>query len=668
MQLNEERSVRSLGLIPQQSIDAVINASDIVEVVSRYVRLEKKSSLNLFGLCPFHDEKTPSFSVSPGKQIFYCFGCHKGGNVIKFIQEIEHLSFPEAVRFLAERAGIAIVEIEEDSQWREKTDRRRAASEALLEAARYYHTQLESAEGKDARLYLENRGVDENLRRKYGLGFAPAQGDALYRSLKDRGISDIAMLDSGLIVKSSRREGYYDFFRQRVMFPIIEGRGKVLAFGGRAIRDSGPKYINSPDSIVYRKGRHLFGMPQAIGTKERVWYLVEGYMDVIALAKVGIYHAVAPLGTAVTDYQARAIGRHVDSVLLLMDSDRAGIEAALRAHEIFESIEVPAKFILLKGAKDPDDMLNQFGRRHLMASLGNALDKTEYLLELLKVGDDTERAVTQADYRNRAIDILAQENDGVKREIYGGKLANELQLNTGSLIREIERRRSLLIKRDDTSGDTSPSSQVAQRRRTRVSGRTVSRELFILTLLTFERSLVHLKSRLNESDLYGFVLTDDVKSLLLSDEARRSLSPDDFSSDFMRLLAHIIIQEATTNDLTLAGLDAAIGSTLARMSDGLPEEETSKLAKSADGLHTLLIRQHREVSEANFTVDELGDIFLDRLAYLRMSNWASCAERWNREANEHSLSGSEKEAESLYAKAATYTMAAETYRMLIQGD
>ena len=181
----------------------------------------------------------------------------------------------------------------------------------------YTHlTQLECADGKDARLYLENRGVDEKLRRRYGLGFAPAEGDALYRSLKGRGISETAMLDSGLIVKSSRREGYYDFFRYRVMFPIIEGRGKVLAFGGRAIRDGGPKYINSPDSVVYRKGRHLFGMPQAIGSKERNWYLVEGYMDVIALAKVGIYHAVAPLGTAVTDYQARAIGRHVDLSLI----------------------------------------------------------------------------------------------------------------------------------------------------------------------------------------------------------------------------------------------------------------------------------------------------------------------------------------------------------------
>ena len=657
-----------MGLIPQQSIDAVINANDIVEVVSRYVRLEKKSSLNLFGLCPFHEEKTPSFSVSPGKQIFYCFGCHKGGNVIKFIQEIEHLSFPEAVRFLAERAGIAIVEIEEDSQWREKADRKRAASEALLEAARYYHTQLECADGKDARLYLENRGVDEKLRRRYGLGFAPAEGDALYKSLKGRGISETAMLDSGLIVKSSRKEGYYDFFRYRVMFPIIEGRGKVLAFGGRAIRDGGPKYINSPDSVVYRKGRHLFGMPQAIGSKERDWYLVEGYMDVIALAKVGIYHAVAPLGTAVTDYQARTIGRHADSVLLLMDSDRAGRNAALRSHEIFESIEVPAKFILLKGAKDPDDMLNQFGRQHLMASLGMALDRTEYLLELLKIGDESEREITQADYRNRAIDILAQENDGVKREIYGGKLANELQLNTGSLIREIERRRSLLLKHDDSSSETEPMNQVVQRRRMRISGRTISRELFLLTLLSFDRTLVSLNTRLSESDLTGFVLTDDVKSLLLSDETRRSLSPDDFSTDFMQHLAKVTIREAKTDDLTLAGLDAAIGSTLARMSEGLPEEEASKLAKSADALHTLLIRQHREVTEANFAVDELSDIFLDRLAYLRISNWASCAERWNREANEHNLSGSEKEAESLYAKAATYTMAAETYRMLIQGD
>lgn len=639
-----------------------------MDVISRYVRLDKKSSLNLFGLCPFHDEKTPSFSVSPSKQIFYCFGCHKGGNVIKFIQEIEHLSFPEAVRFLADKAGIVIEEIEEDSQWREKADRKRAASEALLEAARFFHVQLESADGKEAREYLERRGVDRHLRRKYGLGFSPGHGDALFRALKERGISDDAMLDAGLIVRSARREGYYDFFRHRVMFPIIEGRGQVLAFGGRAIRDGGPKYVNSPDSIVYQKGKHLFGMPQAIAAGEREWYLVEGYMDVIALAKVGIYHAVAPLGTALTDYQARAIGRHVEGVLLLMDSDRAGRAAALRADEVFENIEVPARYILLKEAKDPDEMLHQFGRQRLLGSLRTALDRTEYRLELLKMGIDSEQSITQTDYRNRAIDILAQEKDGVKREIYGGKLANELQLNTSSLVHEIERRRSLLLKSEDPLGDTAPRSHAMQRHKPRLSGRTVSREMFLLTLLTFNRSLVNLRLRLTESDLNGFTLTEDVKKFLLSNETRRSLSADDFASEFMRSLANIAIQEASSDDLTLAGLDAAVGITLVRLSDGLSEEDVNKLTKSADALHALLIRQHREVSDSKFTVDELIEIFLDRLAYIRISNWVSNAERCNNEANEHSLSGSGSVAEELYAKAAMYTMAAETYRMLIQGD
>ncbi len=658
-----------MGLIPQHSIDAVINANDIVDVVSHYVRLEKKSSLNLFGLCPFHEEKTPSFSVSPGKQIFYCFGCHKGGNVIKFIQEIEHLSFPEAVRFLADRAGIAIEETEEDSQWREKADRQRAAAEALLEAARFYYTKLESPDGQEARQYLDRRGVDRTLRRRYGLGYAPAYGETLYEGLRKRGIPDSAMLDAGLIAKSSRQEGYYDFFRHRVMFPIIDGRGKVLAFGGRAISDRGPKYINSPDTVVYRKGKHLFGLPQAINANVREWFIVEGYMDVIALAKVGIYHAVAPLGTALTDYQARTVGRHVDNVLLLMDSDRAGREAALKAHEIFGAVEVPAKFILLKEAKDPDDYLNKFGIQRLTASLRATLDKTEYLLELLKADVNTEIGVPQADYRNRAIDVLALEKDGIKREIYAGRLAKELQLNPASLVSEIDRRRSLLIEGEGSSVSSTSPSKATQRKRPRILKRPAGRELFLLTLLTLDRSLAQLRLDLPESNLRGFAVTGDVKDLLLSDEAGRPISSDDFDSVFMRNLAQSAIEEAKTSELTLAGLDAAISNTLARLTESLPEEEDrERLTKSADALHTLLIRQHREITDAKMTKDELRDIFLDRLAYIRMSGWTSNAERWNSEARELELSGSGKEAERLYAKAAKYTMAAETYRMLIQGD
>lgn len=658
-----------MGLIPQHSIDAVINANDIVDVVSRYVRLEKKSSLNLFGLCPFHEEKTPSFSVSPGKQIFYCFGCHKGGNVIKFIQEIEHLSFPEAIRFLAERAGIALEETEEDSQWREKADRKRAAAEALLEAARFYYTNLEGSGGQEARQYLEKRGVDRALRRKYGLGYAPAYGETLYDALRKKGIPDGAMLDAGLIARSSRMDGYYDFFRHRIMFPIIGGYGKVLAFGGRAIRDGGPKYINSPDTVVYQKGKHLFGMPQAISANKRTWYLVEGYMDVIALAKIGIYQAVATLGTALTDYQARAIGRHVDGVLLLMDSDRAGRAAALNAHEIFESIEVPASFILLKEAKDPDDYLNQFGSQRLSASLKVALDRSEYRLELLKMDVNAEIGVPQAEYRNRAIDILAQEKDGVKREIYAGRLAKELQLNVASLINEIDRRRSFQHKGDDAATVTMVPRLVEQKRRRRASSRSVSRELFLLTLLTFDHTLSHLRLCLTEQELKGFVMTDDVKDLLLSDEARRPISFDDFDSDFMRNLAKSAIKEAMTGEISLARLDAAIGNTLARLTEDLSDEEAgSRLAKSADSLHALLIRQHREVTDAKMTKDEICGIFLDRLVYLRMSSWIAAAEQWHGDALELELAGSKEEAERLYAKAATYTMAAETYRMLIQGD
>lgn len=647
----------------------MISANDIVDVISRYVRLEKKSSQNLFGLCPFHDEKTPSFSVSPGKQIFYCFGCHKGGNVIKFIQEIEHLSFPEAIHLLAERAGIAIEESEEDSEWRDKRERERAAAEALLEAARFYHSTLESPAGLEARRYLEKRGVDQVLRRRYGLGYAPERGDALQNALRERGIPANAMLDAGLIARSSRGESYYDFFRHRVLFPIIDARGKVLAFGGRAIREGGPKYINSPDTIVYQKGRHLFGWPQAVNANQRTWFLVEGYMDVIALAKAGIYQAVAPLGTALTTYQARSISRHVDRVIILMDSDRAGREAALRAQEIFESIDVPSRFVLLKEAKDPDEYFSKFGCERLTAALSRSLDKTEYRLALLKTDADSVIGVPSSDYRNQAINILSKENDGVKREIYGGRLAKELQLNARVLQDEIERRRASSSEQEETAPVPGPPGTAINQPRKRVSTRLKGSELFLLTLLTFDHTLAKLRPELSESKWSGYMVPDEVKAILLSDEAARPLSPDDFNSEFMRLLAEEVIGGAGEGELTLAALDAQIGNTRARLAekDSLPQDETGQ-EKTDDELHAMLMRLHLEITDSRMTKEEMKEVFLHRLALLRIMNWDTKARYCIQEAHELELSGEEKKAKRRYAEAASLTMAAQTFRMLIQGE
>lgn len=658
-----------MGLISQQSIESVINANDIVEVVSSYVRLEKRSSLNLFGLCPFHEEKTPSFSVSPGKQIFYCFGCQKGGNVIKFIQEIEHVSYPEAIRRLADKAGITIEESGDDS-WKEKYERDNLVYEALLEAARFFYSRLEDAEGTEARNYLEQRGISKSLYRKYGLGYAPKQGQAMYDWLAKKGIADQVMLEGGLILKS-RGEGYYDFFRHRVMFPIMDTAGRVLAFGGRSIRDDGPKYINSPETVVYTKGKHLFGLPQAVKSARKEWFLVEGYFDVIALAKVGMDNVVAPLGTALTDYQARAIGRHADTVNLLMDNDRAGRDASLRARTILENKGIATRFILLKGAKDPDEYFSSFGCERLTAALSETLDATEYQLALLKLDVDSVLGMPSADYRNGALDLLAAEPDIVKRELYSGRLAKELQINRRAIREEVERRHNVM-----KAGPRGAVSQQRDLRRGNVrrdNRRKLRKynedEIFILMMLADNTQLIHIKPSVPKAKLGGYALSDDTGAFLSSEQATAPLSASDFGNGFLREVAALSIIEAAKGSLTLAALHANIDNIWETNENKLSDDERDDSAPDVPELvHSMVQQQFNAYDASELSKQSLGRVYLQRLIHLRLSQWERQATIINRKAGELEMAGSDKEAAEHYANAVTLTTAAQVFRMITQGE
>ncbi|NLC26091.1 MAG: DNA primase, partial [Fastidiosipila sp.] len=430
-----------MGRISKESIDQVIAANDIVEVVSSYVDLDKKSSHNLFGLCPFHAEKTPSFSVTPIKQIYYCFGCHKGGNVISFIQEIEHLNFPEAVHFLAKRVGIKIEE-DIDERWQQKRQEQRLIYQTLLEAAGYFHKTLTGNEGDAARSYLIHRGTTMKDWRKFGLGYAPNQWEALYQHLNSRGITDAAMAKAGLITRSSRNN-WIDFFRDRVIFPIIDLSGNVLGFGGRALQDRGAKYINTPETAVFHKGSHLFALPQALKARSDQLIIVEGYMDVIALSKAGFENVVAPLGTALTLQQARLVQRHSKEALLLFDSDTAGENAAMRTFEIFSDIGMKASFVLLPERQDPDEFIRDKGPERMASLLDNSYDRSSYLLALAErnASDPESGSLRLLEYQDAALDILAREENGVLAELYADQVARKLGTNTERIVQEIDRRR-----------------------------------------------------------------------------------------------------------------------------------------------------------------------------------------------------------------------------------
>lgn len=340
-------------------IEEVREKNDIVDVISQYVSLKKKGS-SYFGLCPFHNEKSPSFSVSREKQMYYCFGCGQGGNVYTFLMEYNRLSFVEALKELAQRAGVELPEGEQTPEERRQADERTTLKEMNKKAAVYFHYLLKSARGERAMAYLRGRGISDEMIRRFGLGYADIYRDDLYQYLKKQGYSDHQMKESSLVTIDSAK-GSYDKFFNRVMFPIMDVNQRVIGFGGRVMGDGEPKYLNSRETILFDKGRNLYGLNYAKRTRESSIILCEGYMDVISLHQAGFTNAVAPLGTAFTPNQAMLLKRYTDEVILSFDSDGAGVKAALRALPILRENGLRGRVLSMKPYKDPDELIKNEG-------------------------------------------------------------------------------------------------------------------------------------------------------------------------------------------------------------------------------------------------------------------------------------------------------------------
>ncbi len=335
----------------EEVIEEVRSKNDIVDVISGYVSLKKKGS-SYFGLCPFHNEKSPSFSVSRQKQMYYCFGCGAGGNVITFIMEYENFSFVEALKFLAERAGVELPEQEYSREARERADTRAVLLEINKAAAQYYYVQLKNSQGAQALTYLKNRGLSDDTIKAFGLGYSNKYSNLLYQYLKSKGYQTDMIAKAGLI-SVDERHGASDKFWNRVMFPIMDVNSRVIGFGGRVMGEGQPKYLNSPETVIFDKGRNLYGLNRARTSKKSYFLLCEGYMDVISLHQAGFTNAVASLGTALTQGHASLIKRYVQEVYLTYDSDGAGTRAALRAVPILKDVGITAKVIRMDPYKDP---------------------------------------------------------------------------------------------------------------------------------------------------------------------------------------------------------------------------------------------------------------------------------------------------------------------------
>ena len=344
---------------PEELVEEVRLKNDIVDVISGYVKLQKKGSSH-FGLCPFHNEKSPSFSVSRGKQMYYCFGCGAGGNVFTFLMEYENYSFQEALKVLADRAGVELPKLEYSKEAKEKAELKTILLEVNKLAAKYFYVQLKSEQGRAAYTYLKDRKLSDETITAFGLGYSNKYSDDLYRYLKTKGYTDEVLLKAGLI-SADERHGAYDKFWNRVMFPIMDANNRVIGFGGRVMGDGKPKYLNSPETPVFDKSRNLYGLHRARISRKPYFLICEGYMDVIALHQAGFTNAVASLGTALTEGHAALIKRYVNQVYLTYDSDDAGTRAALRAIPILKSMGITAKVIRMDPYKDPDEFIKNLG-------------------------------------------------------------------------------------------------------------------------------------------------------------------------------------------------------------------------------------------------------------------------------------------------------------------
>lgn len=501
-------------------IEEIRTRNDIVDVISGYVRLQKKGS-SYFGLCPFHNEKSPSFSVSRQKQMYYCFGCGAGGNVFTFLMQYENFSFVEALRFLAERAGISLPEQEYSREEKEKADLRSSILEVNKLSAKYYYVQLKSERGKTAYDYLKNRGLSDDTIKAFGLGYSNKFSDDLYRYLRQKGYSEELIRQSGLI-NTDERQGIYDKFWNRVMFPIMDVNSRVIGFGGRVMGDAKPKYLNSPETPVFDKSRNLYGLNRARTSRKPYFLLCEGYMDVISLHQAGFTNAVASLGTALTPGHASLIRRYVKEVYLTYDSDDAGTRAALRAVPILRDAGIQTKVIRMEPYKDPDEFIKNLGEKEYEKRILNAKNGFMFSLAMLAKNYDMNSPEGKTEFFNEAAARLLSFEDELERNNYIEAAAGEYRVSTESL-------KKLVAKKAVSAGMarpvTRPRRADGERKQQKEDGILISQK----ALLTW---------MIDESSLY--------------DKISRYITPDDFTGDIYRKVARLLFEQRKKGEINPA--------------------------------------------------------------------------------------------------------------------
>ncbi len=553
-------------------VEEVRAKNDIVDVISGYVRLQKKGS-SYFGLCPFHNEKSPSFSVSRQKQMYYCFGCGAGGNVFTFLMEYENYSFMEALKFLADRAGVDLPEMEYSKEAKERADLKAILLEINKLAAQYFYVQLKGQQGEIAMRYLKGRQLDDATVKAFGLGYSNKYSNDLYKYLKSKGYKDDMIMKAGLI-SVDERNGVYDKFWNRVMFPIMDVNNRVIGFGGRVMGDAKPKYLNSPETLIFDKSRNLYGLNRARTSRKPYFLLCEGYMDVISLHQAGFTNAVASLGTSLTPGHASLIKRYVNEVYLTYDSDEAGTKAALRAIPILKEVGITARIIRMEPYKDPDEFIKNLGAEAFEERINKARNGFMFSLEVLEKNYDMTSPEGKTDFMKEAAKRLTEFDEEIERKNYIEAVAGAYHVGYEDL-------RKLVSKIAVQTGLAKPVTKPKSTQNREKEDGMIKSQKILLTWLIEDENLFKQISKYITPDDFSGDLYKTVAGFLYEQYEAQEVNPAKIMNYFtdeeehreVASLFHTKIKELTT----LKEQEKALKETIIRVKTHSIDEATKNL-------------------------------------------------------------------------------------------
>ena len=582
-------------------IEEVRQKNDIVDVVSQYVKLTRKGS-SYFGLCPFHNEKTPSFSVTPGKQMYYCFGCGAGGNVFNFIMEYENYTFGEALKHLADRAGVELPQIEYSKEVREKAQERAELLEINKQAAQYFYYQLRTEKSAQGYQYLTGRGLSEETMRKFGLGYSDKFGGGLYQFLKSKGYGDDRLRESGLF-NVDERHGMYDKFWNRVIFPIMDVNNRVIGFGGRVMGDGKPKYLNSPETKIFDKSRNLYGLNVARTTRRKYLILCEGYMDVISMHQAGFTNAVASLGTALTSGHASLLKRYTQEVLLLYDSDEAGVRAALRAIPILREAGVNSRVVNLRPYKDPDEFIKNLGAEAFEERLEQASDSFMFRVSIAESEFPMEEPQGQNRFFERCAEMLLELKDELERNLYIEAIVKKYRGQYGISVEDLRKRvNTLALKGTPAERRIQPKkSQEGAPKKKKDSASDQAQKLMLTWIVTYPKIFDKVAQYLTPED-FVVPLYREVVRMLFSQREEGEVNPARLLNSFtdseeQREVASLF--NATIHLETPKEQDQAFADTLLRI-------KTESLAERNRNWNPTDMAGFQEIIKAKKELEELG--------------------------------------------------------------